>query len=388
MADILFVTWDGGGNVPPALGIAAELARRGHRTRFLGHASQEADVVGAGHGFRAFETADDFVGSRPASVARMVRLFSDRAMGRDLLAEVRREPADVVVVDAMLLGVLDAAARADLTYVVLEHLFDGYLRGRWLHGPIGLWARVHGLRPRRRWEAAALALAATSPDLDPASERRKPANLRWTGPVLDLPQRRASFEERSVLVSLSTFSYPKMREVLQTVVDATAGLDARVVVTTGPVIDPTEIRGHAHAEVLRYVDHDELMPAASVVIGHGGHATTMRALAHDLPLVLLPLHPMLDQPLVARAVESAGAGRALRKSSSTEEIRAAVTALLEDGPHRVAAARLGERLRTARGTDTAADAVESLLGEAVVTASAEGPADAPAQEGPPGPRSS
>src|SRR4051794_41806152 len=106
MADILFVTWDGGGNVPPALGIAAELARRGHRPRFLGHASQESDVVGAGHRFRPFETADDFVGRRPASVARMVRLFSDRAMGRDLLIEVRREPADVVVVDAMLLGAL------------------------------------------------------------------------------------------------------------------------------------------------------------------------------------------------------------------------------------------------------------------------------------------
>jgi len=30
MAEILFVTWDGGGNVPPAVGIARELVRRGH----------------------------------------------------------------------------------------------------------------------------------------------------------------------------------------------------------------------------------------------------------------------------------------------------------------------------------------------------------------------
>ena len=29
MASILFVTWDGGGNLPPALGIAAELRDRG-----------------------------------------------------------------------------------------------------------------------------------------------------------------------------------------------------------------------------------------------------------------------------------------------------------------------------------------------------------------------
>src|SRR5207237_9041918 len=30
MADILFVTWDGGGNVPPAVGIADPLRARGH----------------------------------------------------------------------------------------------------------------------------------------------------------------------------------------------------------------------------------------------------------------------------------------------------------------------------------------------------------------------
>ena len=361
MADILFVTWDGGGNVPPALGIATELARRGHRTRFLGHAAQESRITAAGHGFRPFATAEDFVGTRPASVPRMLRLFSDRAMGADTLADVRREGADLVVVDAMLLGVVDAVSRAGLRYVTLEHLFDAYLRGGWLHGPIGLWARAKRLRPVRRWDGADLALGATLADLDPAAGRPRPANLRYTGPVVEAPRRTASFAERSVLISLSTFSYPKMREVLQTLVDATAGLDARVVVTTGPVLDPAAIRGHDRCEIHRYVDHDELMPDASLVVGHGGHATTMRALAHDLPMLLLPLHPLLDQPLVARAVEEAGAGRVLRRSASTDQVRTALSALLEDGPHRAAAARLGASVRAARGTQTAASAVEELL---------------------------
>ena len=44
MADILFVTWDGGGNVPPALGIAAELQARGHAVRVLGHAGQQPSL--------------------------------------------------------------------------------------------------------------------------------------------------------------------------------------------------------------------------------------------------------------------------------------------------------------------------------------------------------
>jgi hypothetical protein len=33
----LFVTVDGGGNLPPALGIAGEIVRRGGTARFLGH---------------------------------------------------------------------------------------------------------------------------------------------------------------------------------------------------------------------------------------------------------------------------------------------------------------------------------------------------------------
>jgi UDP:flavonoid glycosyltransferase YjiC (YdhE family) len=49
VATYLFVTWDGGGNVPPAVAIAAELRRRGHAVRFVGHASQRAALEA--HGF-------------------------------------------------------------------------------------------------------------------------------------------------------------------------------------------------------------------------------------------------------------------------------------------------------------------------------------------------
>ncbi len=48
MAEILFVTWDGGGNVPPALGIAGELSARGHAVRFVGHPRQRPSLEAAG----------------------------------------------------------------------------------------------------------------------------------------------------------------------------------------------------------------------------------------------------------------------------------------------------------------------------------------------------
>jgi UDP:flavonoid glycosyltransferase YjiC (YdhE family) len=61
MAEILFVTWVGGGNVPPALGIAAELQQRGHSVRFLGHETQRPNITGAGFEFTAYPTAAAFL---------------------------------------------------------------------------------------------------------------------------------------------------------------------------------------------------------------------------------------------------------------------------------------------------------------------------------------
>lgn len=54
MAGFLFVTWDGGGNVPPAIGIATELQHRGDTVRFLGQEQQRAAIEGAGLRFEAY----------------------------------------------------------------------------------------------------------------------------------------------------------------------------------------------------------------------------------------------------------------------------------------------------------------------------------------------
>ncbi|WP_426225140.1 hypothetical protein [Pseudarthrobacter sp. DSP2-3-2b1] len=48
MKDFLFATLDAGGNLPPALGIARELVRAGHRVRFLGEPQQAGMVEAAG----------------------------------------------------------------------------------------------------------------------------------------------------------------------------------------------------------------------------------------------------------------------------------------------------------------------------------------------------
>ncbi|MFL6157394.1 MAG: glycosyltransferase [Marmoricola sp.] len=364
MTEILIVTWDGGGNVPPALLIGAELRRRGHGVRVLGHEAQRAAVTEAGLAFRPYADAADFSSLDVNSPPRMMALFTDRVLGSDVVAEAGRVPTDVVVVDCLLIGALHACADAGLRYVSLQHLYDGYLRGSWLHGPMGLVARARRLRPVRSWDTAARAIAATLPELDPGYVGDRPANQAFTGPVLDLPGAHdLTSHSPAVLISLSTFRYPQMQRAMQNLLDATAGIDARVVVTTGPVIDPTELRTAENHEVHRFVPHDEVMPQMSLVVGHGGHATTMRALAHDVPLVVMPMHPMLDQSLVGRSVASAGAARVVAKKASPDVLRPVITELLGDGAHRAAAAGLGRRIRAMRGTEAAADLVLQTVGD-------------------------
>ena len=361
MAELLFVTWDGGGNVPPAVGIARELQRRGHRVRFAGHARQAAALTAAGFEVAASRHALPFSALTPTSPLGYVRMFGDRGLGRDVLDALATRPADLVVVDCLAFGAMAELREAGVPYVVLEHVYDAYYRGSWMRGPMGLGMRLRRLRPQASLDAAAATLVASLPDLDPAG-RRPPTGSEYVGPVVDWSPR--SETEPAILVSLSTFHFPRMRECLQTVLDATAGLDARVVVTTGPVVDPDSLRPAANHEVLRFVPHAELMPRMSLVVGHGGHGTTMQALAHDLPLVLMPMHPLLDQPLVGRTVEEAGAGRVVRKRVGATDLRRVIEELLGDGPHRQAAARLGAQVRALPGATTAADRIESLLRDA------------------------
>jgi UDP:flavonoid glycosyltransferase YjiC (YdhE family) len=97
-----------------------------------------------------------------------------------------------------------------------------------------------------------------------------------------------------------------------------------------------------------------------MVLGHGGHATTMAALAHDLPVLVMPMHPMLDQKMVGQSLVDAGAGRLVSKTAKPAVIAAAVDELMSEGPHRAAAARLGAVIRTTSGARVGAELVEAL----------------------------
>ena len=361
MARILAVTWHGGGNVPPMLGIAGELQRRGHKVRVLGHPQQREAVVSAGLKFVDYHHGRGWSPKVARFPLRFIfGVFTAPGLGKDVRDEINREPVDLALVDSMILSCLHAAEEAGVPTAVLMHTLHRYHTHKWGRGLIGVVAAARGMRPRRLWAAADRVLVATDSILDPATEGRLPANVRYTG-VVQAPIQPGTPKDRPlVLVSLSTLSFEGQQSTLQTILDALEGLPIGVIVTTGAVA-PEALRVPANVELHRYIPHDQIMPSVSLIIGHGGHSTTVRALAHGIPLLILPMHRLLDQAMVGKAVAAAGAGRVLTKTATGEEIRSAVRSLLEDPSYRQAAGAAGARLRSRNGAIAAADELESLL---------------------------
>ncbi len=365
MARVLFVTWDGGGNVTPAVEIAGELHRRGDEVRFLGQRQQRESIEKVGFGFSAYSDPGPWTATGKRNTIMnafgFLRLLAGRSLGRDLIAEVGVYPADIVVIDCLLWGALEAASRHGVRHIVFVHSLFAAVEQKMASGAPGTVARISGLDPWKLWTNADGIVAATLEELDiPPS---KPLAISYTGPVLPSGEKLPPSKPTSatILVSLSTTYIAGQTAVLQTILDAVADLPLRAIVTTGPAVDPKDLISPANVEIHRYIPHAEIMGGVSLVVGHGGHSTTMLALAHNVPLVILPMNSAFDQPLIGRRIQEKGAGVTLAASSSATEIAAAILNVLGDKAYQREAALLGASILAATGTHTAADRVHSFL---------------------------
>ncbi len=145
--------------------------------------------------------------------------------------------------------------------------------------------------------------------------------------------------------------------VFRMVLSALADVNADVLVTTGSQNDPAELSPlPENARVERYVPQAEVLPGCSVVVTHGGSGSMLGALAHGLPMLVVPR--MADQFGNADAAADAGAARVLMPDQLTEAaIREAVVALLEDPGYRQRARSVAEEIAA---MPSAADTAETI----------------------------
>jgi UDP:flavonoid glycosyltransferase YjiC (YdhE family) len=155
-----------------------------------------------------------------------------------------------------------------------------------------------------------------------------------------------------VYVTLGTlFNDPRL---LRTLVDALDGVGSAVV-TTGRDVDPAALGVvplNVHVE--RFLPQSQVLPLAAAAIGHGGSGSTLGALAHGVPMVLLPMGA--DQFHVAARSASAGAAIIVRPhEANPATVHRALHTVLDDESYRNAARAVQDELTAMpTPTDTAA----------------------------------
>ena len=417
----LVAHWEGGGNTPPMLAVVRRLIARGHAVRVMSDPCNRAEVEAAGATFspwtRAPHRADKSVGtdrirdwevtSPPALIGLMrEHLFigPSLAYAQDVLDELSRFPADVVVSSEMLLGAMAGAEAAGIPCVALSanvYLFP--LPGVPPFGP-GLQPATNALGRLRDWLIRTIVLREFGKGTAAFNETRRalgldplahpfdqltrlashlvltsaafdfastnpPKQLVYAGPELDDPAWThpwrspfAAGDRRPlVLVGFST-TFQNQIDVLRRVIAALGELDVRAVVTTGPAIDFASLPSAANVHVCESAPHSQLLKDAAAVVTHAGHGTVIRALAAGVPVVCLPMGR--DQNENAARVVFHGAGVRLKPTAPAAKIRQAVRDVMAAPRYRDAARRLGEQIAQDARDSRAVPALEAVANRA------------------------
>ena len=162
---------------------------------------------------------------------------------------------------------------------------------------------------------------------------------------------------------------PYFPTLYQAAIDALAPLPARILVTIGNARDPAELGSlPANVRVERWVAQDGVAPHAAAIVCHGGYGSTLGALRHGIPLIVLPLFSA-DQFVNAAAVARTGAGIALGpepaerrglglpRADALDALRPAVQSLLADPAY----AREAQRIAAASAALPSIEAAVGIL---------------------------
>jgi len=422
----LLPMWDGGGTVAPELGVARRLIARGHSVHVLADPTIRSQAEDAGCTFTPWAQAPHRTSADPdqdlihdwetANPLAMLGRVRDRfiagpaeAFAADTANAIEQVQPDVVAPDYLLFGSIIAAqsARVPVVPIVpniwtlpspgvpaigpgfpLAKGWPGRCRDAALRATVNALFRrglpalntaraARQLPPLRSFYDQVLdtgrILVLSSPTFDFASPA-VPANVSYTGAILDEPEWAEPWNGPSpqnlgdplVLVGFSS-TYQQQAPLLQQVVDGLSSLPVRGIVTLGPTLQPGDVLPSHNVEVVPSAPHGPILRDASLAITHCGHGTVMKALAHGVPMVCIPMGR--DQNDTAARVVHHGAGIRLSPRSSATRIAAAAREVLMDPRFRDNAQRLSRAIaEEAQTSDVAAEL------EAVVTSN--GSADA------------
>lgn len=412
--NFLFTTAHLGGNVSPVMPVVRRLVAQGHRVRVMSDAVNRPDAEAAGAVFQPWHRAPNRAdrareGDPPdwsvsdSEGIRMVAEFlagTALAYAEDTIAELKREPADLVVCFDMLLGPMLGCeavgqklallgtmisffplrgvapvgsglglARTDRERALqeqaratMEGIFDSAL------APLNAARAQFGLPPLEhladQCRAAATHWLGTARAFDFPGAALRP-DMRYAGPLLGDPAWAQTWrspwpadDPRPLVLAGFSTSFQNHAGVLQRVIDAAAGLPVRLLVTLGGPIEAQEVTPAENTIVVGSAPHLEILREAVLVVTHGGHGTVMAALMHHVPMLVIP-HGR-DQGDNAMRVTERGAGLSVSRTAETAEIRAALARLLDEPTFRTGARTLGDAVAAEANASTLIADLEAL----------------------------
>jgi UDP:flavonoid glycosyltransferase YjiC (YdhE family) len=373
MAGFVLVTWDGGGNQSPMIGLAQALRTRGHQVLIAGYETQRSRFEQRGFSFsvlpRSSAALTASTGDPFAAFARHV--IASRDHRDDLAAITSSFECDAAVIDCLMFGALASMEGGAVPAMSFNHMAAGtLLADRWfdemfLQSINDVRASLGRPALTDVWDAwGRLPTLCTSiRELDPLAPNA-PDDFVYVGPIREKPVA-ASWESPwdpkdhrpLVLVSFSTFAGFDQRLRLERTIEALTDRPYRVLVT-GLAGSLDAIRQHGHMVSADYIPHEAVLPSASVIVTHAGHGSVTASLAHGVPLVCLPNAPS-DQPGLAAQLQRLRAAKTLNGDLATSvDIGAAVDEVLTDPSYVEAARRLARAIAAAPGVPGAVRLLE------------------------------
>lgn len=407
--NVLVVTIEGGGNMPPVLNLIRQLVDRGHRVTVMCEPCQKESVGRTGATsilFREYFTRTDRNVDISEDWKSKNNFFENVIFGpaqvvvRETLENIKSCKADLLIVDVLLLPGLIAGEAAGIPRVALFH-FPEYLPGP-NRPPGGL-----GLAPGRnvigrirdrflgkvfdmvfnKWRGKIntirkdlhLPAVGNTTDILHKADMRiiqtsrtfdfpilpVPLNVCYSGPVLDdpdwvLPWENPWDDDRPLVVVSLSSTFQNQKKAIGNCIQALGALDVQGLVTLGPAMEAEQFTVPENVKVISNGSHAQIFPHAACVVTHAGHGTVMRALSNHVPLVCLPMGR--DQDDNAARVVHHKAGIGLSPRAGARRIRQAVSKILQDNSYKENARRLGEKIIADAGSGDIISELERLAG--------------------------
>jgi UDP:flavonoid glycosyltransferase YjiC (YdhE family) len=280
---------------------------------------------------------------------------------------------DVLVCDEMDFGAFVVAEHLGLPYASVVCIGTGSLiTPELVAEPLNELRAAYGLAadPKVRMLSRYLVLSPFPPSyrdpafpLPPTGHPLRPTAADAPADDGALPWLARPSERPVVYFTLGTIFNLESGDLFERVLTGLRELPVGVVATVGRELDP-QVLGPQPADVRieRYVPQSLLLPRCSMVVSHAGSGSVVGALAHGLPMVLIPIGA--DQPLNAARCAQLGVALVLDALRATPaDVREAASIVLANPGYRENAKRISDEIAALPPPEHAVALLERLAAE-------------------------